>query len=53
MAESEIEKVKKQISAWQSRAEMAQKQGNRELADLALQRKSQYEKVLAELESKT
>lgn len=44
------QQLKEQIRIWQVRAEMAQKQGNDDLVQQALERKKQYENELAKLQ---
>ncbi|MCC7528295.1 MAG: hypothetical protein IT342_07220 [Candidatus Melainabacteria bacterium] len=44
----DIQLLKKQVSTWQSRAEMARDQGNDELFRQAIEQKSKYEKLLAD-----
>jgi len=51
-SKEEIEKIKKQIATWQTRAEMARGIGSEELAQQALRRKAKYEDCLAELTGK-
>lgn len=46
---ADVESFRKKISVWQNRAEMARKHGNDDLVLQALEQKSKYEKLLAEL----
>ncbi len=48
--QSSFQRIRDQIETWANRAAMAKKMGNEQLAQQALDKKSQYENALARLQ---
>lgn len=51
MSFEQAEELKHEIGKWQTRAEAAHKQGNRDLVRSALKHKRRYKRLLAELKT--